>query len=448
MSLSICTPQVGREMLSIENNKPVGYASSTVLFILQVFETQFKNCTVHLTDSFGDIVDQEEQRYDGCIGELQKGRLDIAMMPGTYPTIAPNISSTRTFMSSTTTIFSTYNNSFEHSMTDVTDAFASFHHSVWLLILVTLVTLFCVLTTDVTAKRRSGISRLRLLITILVGAALKQFSSLTNCSRRFTARLTLLIAIVFVFQVQLFFSSMIKTEMVVQQKPDTISTYEEVLQHPDSNPLWFKTESIHWEFEKAQRDSAAGKIWQKAMKIGIDKCLVDLEYNTLFSMLRKVATKERVMFLPGFATKPTATNICAFTRAQSIMTDVNMWFKTDPSANERLMVYLRSSNTSRETSDKLDILTERIIEHALGEELMRKSGSVIMKNTGKPEVAECLENRVIYPKHELVSLNLFHFIGVWKILLLGFAVIFTGFVVESKSHTIFKFLARIFYNLM
>ena len=439
MSLSICTPLVGREMFSIENNKPVGYLASTFSSVLQIFQTQFKNCTMYLSERFGDITDETEQRYDGCIGDLQQGNVDLAMMPADFPMLAPNISSTTTIMSSTTTILSSYN-SYDSSKTDVTDAFSSFDSTVWLIVLiaVTILVSLLVFVKSVTTGKKKNKSCRRLFVKIFVAAIFKQFSSFNMNVSKFTARFTYLMILIFVFEILFFFSSMIKTEMVVQEKPDTISTYEEMLEHPNTNPVWLKAHTTHWEFKNADKDSAAGKIWQKALKMGLDKCFQDVEFGILLSLMQGIAKKEIVWLIPSYAVKPVVTNICAFSRANAIMTDVNMWFKTDPAAGEKLLVLLRSSKTSKETSSKLDTVTRRMIEHDVVEEIWRRSGFAVTKDTGKSEVKSCVGNRVIHPEHAFEPVNLSHFSGLWIILSVGWSLAGIVFSIQIIVRSIQK----------
>ena len=413
-----CFPKSDESMISFVDGKPVGMASGLMKALQDLFRYQFTNVSYTFGEKYGDIVDQKEQRYDGCIGEIQQGRQDGALFPTSFPLMAPNITNGKVFMSSSTAIFSVYNNSFTKSQTDVMQCFQAFDETLMTATLLTALLLAIIISMGIRFRRRRF--NQSSLLTLLVAVFLKQFGGFNITSSRFTVRLMLLLIAVFFFNIHFFFTSMIKTEMVVIERPETISTYEEILQRPDCKPMWPKIASSHYEFANADPESTAGRIWKRAKSIGIDKSFVNLGLDT-FPVAVQGIRKKAVALIPNFLSKAFASIGCSMLRANKISTDVNMWYKTDPDAEERLLTVVRSPHASKEVGQKLDVFVTRSSEHGLLEYSLRNAASYIDLGKGakQSEVEDCVANEILYPEHDLDPVDLKHYKGIWNTLIIG-----------------------------
>ena len=433
MVLRICIPIFDDAMLSREGLKFSGYAAPIFRELLPLFVKQFNNSIYLTANKYGDILNQSEVRYDGCIGELQQQRLDIAMSPTNFPLIAPNITNGRILSSSTTTIFSTYNSTFIGANTDVMQCFTAFRQSLWLLILFSVSILLTIQILNLRTRRNLE-SILRLAQSLFLSAALKQFSSLNISSSRSSVRLMLLIIAVFFFLINFFLTSMIKTEMVVQKAPDTISTYEEILQHPNCKPMWWKASSAHYEFANADPGSWAGKVWQRALKNGFENSFFDADLENIMKLIHELVMKETVVIMPGYFSGVVMSNQCAQTRAGSLFMDANMWSRTDPNAKEQLMNLALSSNVSQDTFRRVDRIMSGMQEHHLQPKVVQSLEFALAKDTGRSDVRDCMANQILYPEHELEAMVVTHYSGLWKFLAAGWCIALFVFMIEVTMH--------------
>lgn len=71
-------------------------------------------------------------------------------------------------------------------------------------------------------------------------------------------------------------SSLMSTDLVIDEKPFKIDTLEDILDPRASNyrPVWRKNGGLHVIFSQSSSPTKR-KIWQRALRIGLDKCLVD-----------------------------------------------------------------------------------------------------------------------------------------------------------------------------
>lgn len=425
MALKCCLPKFDKNALTIENNQASGFGAGPINAILDIFSYVSSNISLIPLEKFGDIIDRKKQRYDGCIGELQQGRLDFALMPADFPLMAPNITNGAVYMSSTTTIISSYNNTFDNAETDVMECFKAFNSTLWLMVVFAFVILAIIQLWSVKWRMKKKVRKkfpsTSFLQTLLTAVLMKQFTGFNITSEQFTVRLVFILMALFFFLVHFYFTSMIKTDMVVMKRPDTISTYEEILSRPDCRPQWSKAMSSHYEFSNADPGSPASEIWERANKIGTDKCFFDPDVIMKNpAVMEEIRTRKAVVFLPSVNVYPVVKTLCAFSRANKMFTDMNVWSRTDPVAKEHLVMTVRSSFVPREIAIRMDDLATIALEFGLRQLIIRPMSFDFGNGAGQLEAEDCVANVILYPEHELASVKVRHYTGVAVSLFIGF----------------------------
>lgn len=410
---------------------------------LGIYEQKFNNLSFILEERYGDIVDQETLRYDGCIGRLQQREADMALIAVNYPLIAPNIKSGPVAFSSKTVMVSTYDSQFESQKTDVMEFLKSFDATVWTSIFSILVLINLIITIShkmLSPKRSRKKLNIRMVRTACVAAALKQFTAIRVRNSRDSTRLLLFYIIILVYYTHLFLGAMINTEMVIEVSPETISTYNDVLERENCRPYWYKINSAHWEFMNADKDSSAGKIWQRAVHTGVDKCFIEgSDVGQMMELVKRMIARHGVTFLPQFFVESSVANICYY-YAVMLGWSVNLWHRTDPSAPETLMTTLQSLNISRQTSETLYVIGRRALDHNLMQIMTRSSfGSpqMISKILGNTDVRDCMSNQIIYSEHGMSATNLLYYSNLWKALAAGWfiaSLIFMRFLLRHRTY--------------
>ena len=434
--MKACWPDFDDQIISLDGDRVTGYAAALFVDSIQLFQKRFKNYTLFFTqDKYGDVVDPEKQIYDGCIGRLQRNEQDFALAPTAFGVQIPNVSNSGVFLSSMTNIVSAYNNSFDSSKTDVMQFFTEFDLHLWLTTISLLVVLILFQVYLVRRKRKRR-SFMRWMENLMTATLMKQFSSLDIPSSRLSVRFIFLMINVFIFLIHFFLSSLIKTELVVQKQPDTISTYEEIVEHQNCRPVWLKGLNTHWEFENSDPKSSAFEVWKRGQKAGLDRTLVDMKLENLHYTIEEIKKKEAVLLIPNYLVDVIVTNECSLTRQSGVLTDFNMWYRADPSVKESLATVSRSSNISQYLSWEATRFTTLLLEHDLFFRNLRYLNFVVAKYTGNPEVEDCMANRIIYPEHNLESINLSHYAGLWKLLGSACLLVFFVFVSELVVHHI------------
>ena len=257
MSLRICVAII-RQIQELSDNKREirGLFAPTHEFMINSVWRFFPNASFTSSNKLGDM-DPGTMMFDGCLGQLQRNESDTTLGSIIMPLLGKGLMHASTGAVSKIVMWSGYNNTAVPSNTDVMDAFDSFTAKLWLLILLTTAFLTVVLflifrfkllslpeskargDPRLTQRQRTRRCMAQALL-IVTANVLKQHTSYSFRGKLLRRRMILFLFAVFSFFIMFYFSSMIKTEMVVQQRPETISSYEELLAKPNTKPLWLK----------------------------------------------------------------------------------------------------------------------------------------------------------------------------------------------------------------
>ena len=382
--------------------------------------SMFPNASLTSSSKLGDM-DMVTMMYDGCLGQLQKNESDVMIPFVPFPVVGSGLRHSKTEMASNVVMVSGYNNTAVSTGTDVMDAFKSFSCQLWSLTILTAAILTVVVfvtfrsrilclpeaATRQTKRQRTRRCMNQALI-IVTANVLKQHTSYNSRGKLLCGKIILFLYAVFCFLIILYFSSMIKTEMVVQKRPETISSYEELLAKPNTKPLWTKQLNGHWGFIKADKKTAEGRIWERAKRMGIKSCFMetgaDLHRNT-----RAMNRREAVWLAPSNMVNAMMTNTCAFWRAFGRYMDVNVWARSDENARERLSVVMQSAALHPDRAKMIDHIMQAEFEHHIQYASLKKLDFSIWPDTGSKSLRDCVAYKIIYPDYEIEAVHLEHY---------------------------------------
>ncbi|XP_074603850.1 uncharacterized protein LOC141857238 [Brevipalpus obovatus] len=119
--------------------------------------------------------------------------------------------------------------------------------------------------------------------------------SFTTCN---TSRILITSLILLIFFLMAFLNSLISTDLVVGEKPFMLDKLEDVLDPRASRftPVWRKFGGEYETFRQSH-SSIKQKIWQKAQKIGLDKCLIDNDVIFMVNMAINYSSNPIVGFV-------------------------------------------------------------------------------------------------------------------------------------------------------
>ena len=428
MSLRMCVVTFEHSFeLSEDEGNFKGFFAPMYAFLVDSVRLFFPNTTFESAIKLGDM-DPVTMLFDGCLGRLQRNESDAMLQVVPFPVLGNGLMHGKTGVASKIVMWSMYNTTAVPSHTDVMDAFNSFSSQLWSLTILTAVILtvivfktfrsklLCLPRSKRTKKHAIRLTRkqrtrrcMHQALVVATANILKQHSSYRFRGKLLCGKVILFLFAVFSFLIMFYFSSMIKTEMVVQQRPETISSYVELLAKPNIKPVWTKQLNTHWDFMNANKNTPAGRIWERAKRIGLDSCFLD-KGGEVPQMNRQLGRQETVWFSPSYLIGLSVTNTCAFYRMEGLFLDVNSWYRSDENAPEKLDVIMQSALLHPDSVKKLNHIIQAEFEYHMKYEILRRMEFSFFPDTGSKSLSDCVANRIIYPDHEIRSVHWQHFI--------------------------------------
>ena len=274
-------------------------------------------------------------------------------------------------------------------------------------------------------KPRRRVKRIRLLSSVIqlgVAFCLRQDTSCLSRERRFNLRFIVTLVLVFVFLITFYFSSLIKTELVVFKRPDTMSTYEEVLaQRPLVRPIWLRDLRNDVEFQSAPEDTVEGKIWSRAVSLGLESSRIPAKHDYALQMLTQIALRRAVVLVPDCVFSIVITSLCALNGFTDYRSEARLWIRRDPRATDQRVAMMTASQASDQTKRRLTILSRHILEHSHMTSVFRESEGFFKYMKTSKEYHTCIKNRIVYPEdHGTKPLSLHHWslVFIWTLMLL------------------------------
>ena len=411
MQLLLCTADIGAARTVNNEGKVEGQLSTALNTVTKTLK-RFVNVTLLSSDKVG-VMNLKTKLFDGCLGQLQNNESDIHTPIVDFPILAPGLKNGYVFLPSKILMISGYSNHANTSVIDVMGAFKSFSRSLWSLIAFTtfiiLILLFFTLVLDqrmfAGRKFRRLIRRIRVFMNqtkkVVFANMFKQHSSYDI--RLSSTGFVLMIFAVFTVLVICYFSSMIRTEMVIQKRPETIPSYQELLAKPNVMPIWLKSLSDHYEFMNAHPTTPEGRIWARAEEMGISECLMETDLASLNGHSLNISSGQAVWLGARYMLSVFLTNSCARSRPFGQAMDQNAWIRSDERAREKLTSSMVISALPDKMFKHVYKMAQIAFEHNLLKQSIKQLEYAIAKDTGSKELRDCIANTIIYPERCLLS---------------------------------------------
>ena len=222
-------------------------------------------------DGPGEPVADSPDQYNGCIGQIQRNLSDLMMREIPYPSPAQNIQQGLIAWDTKIAIISAYEpiEGDKSHYAQMTSCVYTFDPLVWILCLLSLLSFSLVALASraamKTAKRgkASAVFPDHQYILYQVLTHMMATGSLFS-SNRLSKKILYLAICLFSLLVLFFFMSMMSTELVVAEKPDTLSSFTDVLKR-GMRASFFRSSNIHLKFKYAPPDTIERKIWDAAV---------------------------------------------------------------------------------------------------------------------------------------------------------------------------------------
>lgn len=446
------------------NEKSVlGGLASTLLQLASGFNVTYVFPDVN---HMGALIDQENLKYDGCLGSLQKNESDLAIIApvdGYYgPTVQPWMPVWADFALIGTVYQKTEIDVNKVEKTHVLEFLKAYACINWILTIASLIVLATAITASMFIRRkmRRDISnliqesgeamfepgtKLRLrkigdkVSKMVISCVLKQHS---NTGRLTSSSVSFLYAIMTALCLftTYFLTSMIKTEMVVIKRPITYESYQDLLDNGTA-ALWLDELDDQRNFRDAPHGSTAKKIWDRAVKQGIRKSVVTTDklqdIPWILSMANEVVSKKRVSLSNSAFTAIVLSNACLYIRSEGMFNNVNAYIRRDESAVENIRSLPGSSLAHPLIKERISRVGRWFTEtDPIIPMFIRRYGSFLVPNGGEKyfsAVEECKSNVIVMPHVDLLPVTLFHFRDLQLVCFIAITLSLAMLMIEKRA---------------
>ena len=355
----------------------------------------------------------DEEQIDECLHSLQRNESDIIHTYYSKPLLLENITTGPVAWETKIGFVSAYEFEDQNNRPGILGTFRFFSLEICYLIFLCLLIMFILVFIASILKRRRVARKKRVdrAAGLIFSYFMKQFHSWPG-TMSFSKRILNCCLLMLSFSVTFSYISMIKTEMVTVKTPRVIASYQDILDDPDIEPFMDYVFDEHRLFRNASRGSLKNKIWNRMMRLGLDKHLA----NTLDNVMEikdKLMNRKAVVIAYGhfaYAGKYMGTIVAKETTKRFLVS-------FDPSEQPVMSAYVLNSFMPQETSVKYTKRIRRYVESDLRKQFLdniAKIGAKMAKrimdfDSDISDVESYFGERVLLPHPVVINPDLQYF---------------------------------------
>lgn len=362
---------------------------------IEVLTKITENITVVEANKFGYRINATS--FDGCLGRLQANTSDVFTLPQDLTLYAPGIEIGKTHLSKSYGLVSAYDTHITGKKQELMHTVQGIPVEIWItvLLLTLLTSLAFTLGKVLLNVRRVKVDRQIVsqtaykstvsLFQLLLKLVIKQSGDDRIGSNGFTFKFMVFIVILLAFYFNFFATVFIKTNAVTLDRPKTIESFDDII-NSDLRPMFRVAREEHIPFRNAAVGTKKRQIWNKAVRMGIEKSLTK---NTNYS---EMLEGKSVVILTENPQPTLMSFFCQMFRRQKPRNCPIVRLETGET--DTLKMIMKSSFMDRQLSRAIDKMYQRIFEAgylSIEQMLVRKVFGITSRDDG------CMSNRVVMP---------------------------------------------------
>lgn len=418
-------------------------------------------------DGVGELI-SPDGTFDGCVGSIQRNESDFMPREFAFPSDAVNVTQGLIMGDSTMQFMTLYRTIDEVKNNQVISSFNCFEMSVWLLCLLTLVVGYlCFIAVGYVHERQSvadgdtdevrmGKDKLYQLATHMTArGSFRDHSSLSR-------KVLFLSLSLFPLLVLFYFSSMIKTEVVVVDEPFTHKTYQDLLESGVKISILRVTDA-YLNFKYAEAGSAERQLWDMSLTKNGSEDEIHIEPNerSISQVVRRMQTHERTWVLESLWMHMMQKEFCGSyvtQRAVDLFSpfvgvkrfpakSVLPYVGQDPNARSLLKGFIMNRSSTpvmkrlRRVMSKLleahlHLRTFNAVEDLdLAHHALQSLTGPVKKNTGDEIYQKCINNIIVKPEIDPKPIKLTNVSELMRLIMHMYAIAIIVLLVELTIGT-------------
>ena len=377
----------------------------------------------------------DEEKINGCLHSLQRNESDVTLPSYSMPVLLQNITTGPVAWETKVGFVSTYNFEDHDDRPGILGTFNAFSLETCSLIISCTLILFALVIIAFILRRQKVHGIAGLILSYFV----KQFHSWPGKRRRmsFSKRILICCLLMLSFSVTYSYISMIKTEMVTVKTPQVIASYQDIVDDPQIEPFMGHVLDEYHLFRTASKGSLKNKIWNRMIRLGIDKHLINTPKDGM-EIQDKLLNRKAVLIAYSRvinAMKYMLTIIAKKTTKRFL-------HSIDPSEQPVMSAYVFNSFMLHEISEKFSKNIQKYVESGLNQQLLdnlAKIGSKVFNtimnlDSNISDIDSYFSERVLLPHPVVIKPDLQYFSSLFVLFVVFCILAFDILIIEIILH--------------
>lgn len=303
--------------------------------------------------------------FSGCNGQLQRNQADAGLYTYYYPSFEPTIDVSHIISEQKLSIFSLYNKTTACNSMEIINSFTNFSWEVYVILVLACWFMACMI------RRTSRRIRRQSYRTFDIALA-HMSKELTFDIRKTFPRIISLNLSWLLFFIMTGFICLIKTDIVVVDKPSLIETYDDILNNLGRlTPQFSYFIDEFWDFKHGRPESKERQIWERIQgrKIQFPKKLIHRLTNLRFSKTVEIQESETSRLTGAFFC---AMKIKHQLHKNKDLKDLYPWIAKDPSARKIQYGFVMRTGVNSHFRKRLLERLDRVVALGLHERVLRR----------------------------------------------------------------------------
>ena len=215
----------------------------------------------------------------------------------------------------------------------------------------------------------------------------------------------------FVFLIWTYWKNLMSTDLTSVKQPFVAESYDDISQMDGGKPVWFNNYGIHEFFENSDPDSSGGRLWKRALTVGLSKCSYSFSGGVSPQIMENAQDLKTFSLFPGCLTWMGRMIIC-----KGVPPGLCTYSSTDPkeSFSSFYGLVVRDDFMKTDEHRKLYKLMARLMEsdvlykltmHGIGEllKMMEKDPTELSMSAFQ----DCMSDSIVThpPHHDRLSIS-------------------------------------------
>ena len=116
----------------------------------------------------------------------------------------------------------------------------------------------------------------------------------------------------------MYFENLMSTELITTKEPFVARSYDDITNQEGQIPLWLKNFNSLQYFKEAEEGSAAKRLLQKANKVGLETCMMEINTENFNLLMQRAKGLKTTFLFNDISGHPVRLSLCSYLGSEGI----------------------------------------------------------------------------------------------------------------------------------